>query len=140
MQIYVHYSLDSGAFDPIHNYAEDAGTDLCCMEDVTVPAFGSVCVDTGTHMHIPVGYGGLLVSKSGLNVVHEMTSTGLIDTGFTGLIKVRIYNMSDEDYQFKAGDKITQIVFIKIGLPELVKVSQIDGGERGDNGYGSTGR
>jgi dUTP pyrophosphatase len=69
-----------------------------------------------------------------------MTSTGLIDTGFTGTIRVRVYNMGEDDYVFKAGDKITQIVFIKIALPEWVQVDRVDGGMRGDNGYGSTGR
>lgn len=136
----VNYALDNGAHDPIHNYAEDAGTDLCCMEDVSVPAFGSVCIDTGVHVSIPIGYGGLLVSKSGLNVVHEMTSTGLIDAGFTGTIKVRVYNMSDVDYQFRAGDKVTQIVIIPVMRPQWVRVERVGGGMRGDNGYGSTGR
>ena len=138
--IQVPYALKLCAFDPVRHYADDAGTDLCCMEDFTVPAFGSACVDTGTSMAVPKGYGGLLVSRSGLNVHFEMTSTGLIDSGYADSIRVRIYNMSDKDYEFKAGDRITQIVFVRIGIPELVKVDRVPGGERGKNGFGSTGR
>lgn len=135
----VNYSLDEGAHAPVHNYKEDAGTDLRCMEGVKVPAFGSVVIDTGTHVSIPLGYGGLLVSKSGLNIVHELTSTGLIDSGYTGSIKVRVYNLSDKEYVFEPGDKITQIVLVRIATPEWVQVDHVDGGARGDNGYGSTG-
>ncbi len=135
----VNYSLDEGAHAPVHNYREDAGTDLRCMEGVKVPAFGSVVIDTGTHVSIPLGYGGLLVSKSGLNIVHELTSTGLIDSGYTGSIKVRVYNLSDKEYVFEPGDKITQIVLVRIATPEWVQVDHVDGGARGDNGYGSTG-
>ena len=136
----INYALDEGAFDPIHNYEEDAGTDLRCMEGFTVPALGSVAIDTGTHVDIPAGYGGLLVSKSGLNVRFEMTSTGLIDAGYDGSIVVRLYNMSDTEYEFEAGDKVSQIVIIPVATPQWVRVDKIVGGERGSKGYGSTGR
>lgn len=135
----VNYSLDEGAHAPIHNYKEDAGSDLFCIEGVTVPAFGSVVIETGTHVSIPLGYGGLLVSKSRLNIVFELNSTGLIDSGYTGPIKVRVFNLSDKEYVFKPGDKITQTVLVLIGIPEWVQVDHVDGGARGDNGFGSTG-
>ena len=128
----VNYSLDEGAHAPVHNYREDAGSDLFCIEGVTVPAFGSVVIETGTHVSIPLGYGGLLVSKSRLNIVFELNSTGLIDSGYTGPIKVRVFNLSDKEYVFKPGDKITQIVLVHIGIPEWVQVDHVDG-------FGSTG-
>ena len=138
--MHVNYTLDEGAFPPIHNYPEDAGSDICCKEDFVVPAHGSAETDTGVHISVPKTYGGLLVSKSGLDVVLSVTSHGLIDAGFTGSIKVRIYNHADEPRHFKAGDKITQIVIVPIMFPVWTKAEKLEGGPRGDNGYGSTGR
>lgn len=65
---------------------------------------------------------------------------GVIDSGFTGSIKARLYNFSDEDYTFKAGDKFVQIVFLPISTPELIKVEKFDEYERGNSGYGSSGK
>ena len=107
---------------------------------MTVPAHGSVVVDTKTHVELPQGCAGLIVSKSGLNVKHGLVTTGLIDEGYAGSILVRIYNHSDEDYFFDAGDKVTQLVVIPVRYEPLEIVDSIDGGERGDGGFGSTGR
>ena len=64
---------------PTKAHAADAGWDLYAPEDVTVPARGSVTINTGVHVQLPRGTAGLIVSKSGLNVKHNLTSTGLID-------------------------------------------------------------
>ena len=82
----------------------------------------------------------LIVSKSGLNVKYGITSTGLIDEGYTGAIRVRLYNKSPEDYQIHIGDKISQLVVIPVLYEPVEIVDAIEGGERGDNGFGSTGR
>ena len=68
-----------------------------------------------------------------------MTSAGLIDEGFTGEIKVVLHNSGPDAYMVNAGDKITQLVVIPVIRPEVEVVDSISGGERGDNGYGSTG-
>lgn len=132
--------LDNGAYMPSRGHKTDAGLDLRTPKAVAIPAYESVSVDTGVHVALPHGCAGLLVSKSGLNVRHSITSTGLIDEGYTGSIVVKLYNNSGEDYEVKAGDKITQLVVIPVVCEPLEQVSAFNATERGDNGFGSTGR
>lgn len=132
--------LDNGAYMPSRGHSTDAGLDLRTPKAVTVPAYGSVTVDTGVHVALPPGCAGLLVSKSGLNVRHDITSTGLIDEGYTGNIVVKLYNHGGGDYQLAAGDKITQLVVFPVVCESLEQVSVFNATERGDNGFGSTGR
>lgn len=132
--------LDSGAYMPSRSHGTDAGLDLRTPKAVTVPAYGSAIVETGVHVELPQGCAGLLVSKSGLNVRHDITSTGLIDEGYTGSIVVKLSNHGGEDYHLAAGDKITQLVVIQVIRESLEQVSAFNPTERGDNGFGSTGR
>lgn len=132
--------LDNDAYMPSRGHSTDAGLDLRTPKAVTVPAYGSAIVDTGVHVALPSGCAGLLVSKSGLNVRHDITSTGLIDEGYTGSIVVKLYNHGGGDYQLAAGDKITQLVVIPVVRESLEQVSVFNATERGDNGFGSTGR
>lgn len=132
--------LDDGAYMPSRGHRTDAGLDLRTTKAVTVPAYGSVIVDTGVHVALPHGCAGLLVSKSGLNVKHDITSTGLIDEGYTGSIVVKLYNHGGEDHEFEAGDKVTQLVVMPVVCEPLEQVSALNPSERGDNGFGSTGR
>ena len=67
-------------------------------------------IDTGVHVELPVGTAGFLKSKSGLNINHDITSDGVIDVGFTGTIKVKLYNLGTETYLVLPGDKIMQSV------------------------------
>lgn len=132
--------LDNGAYMPSRGHSTDAGLDLRTPKAVTVPAYGSAIVDTGVHVALPSGCAGLLVSKSGLNVRHDITCTGLIDEGYTGSIVVKLYNHGGGDYQLEAGDKITQLVVLPVVRESLEQVSAFNATERGDNGFGSTGR
>lgn len=132
--------IDEGAYAPSRAHATDAGIDLRTPVEVTVPAHGSATIDTGVHVELPQGCAGLLVSKSGLNVRHGITSTGLIDEGFTGSITAKLYNDSAQDWTLEAGDKVTQLVVIPVLYERVELVDSIDGGERGDSGFGSTGR
>ena len=132
--------LDNGAYTPSRGHKADAGLDLRTPKAVTVPAYGNAIVDTGVHVALPHGCAGLLVSKSGLNVKHDITSTGLIDEGYTGSIVVKLYNHGSEDHEFEAGDKVTQMVVIPVICEPLEQVSAFNATERGDNGFGSTGR
>lgn len=132
--------LEESAYKPSRGHDTDAGMDLRTPVAVTVPAHDSVVVDTKTHVELPQGCAGLIVSKSGLNVRHGITSAGLVDEGYTGSIRVRLYNHSDEDYTFEPGDKVTQLVVFPVVYVPLEVVCSIAGGERGDGGFGSTGK
>lgn len=132
--------LDKGAKLPTRAYSTDAGLDLYAREGEVILAGCSHTFDTGVHVEIPEGYAGLLVSKSGLNVVHGLTSTGLIDSGYTGSIAVKLFNQSRKTYIVKAGDKISQLVLIPVLTPEIELVDSLEETERGNGGFGSTGR
>lgn len=132
--------LDSGAIAPTRAHDTDAGLDLYSPIEINIPSGWSRYINTGVHIQLPHGTAGLIVSKSGLNVKHGITSTGLIDEGYTGAIRVRLYNKSPENYQIHVGDKISQLVVIPVLYEPVEIVDSIEGGERGDNGFGSTGR
>jgi len=133
--------LDDGAFLPEKAYDTDAGFDLRTPRPAFVPAKGSVLIDTGVHVLIPPGYCGFLKSKSGLNMRAGLRAEGVIDSGYTGSVVVKMYNDSDGDHTFIAGDKVTQIVFLPIPEVKLEVVSEIEEKtDRGAGGFGSTGR
>jgi dUTP pyrophosphatase len=81
----------------------------------------------------------MLKSKSGLNVRYGIISEGVIDEGYTGEIIVKLYNLSDQDHLFQRGDKITQLVIMPVTYPTFAQASEIEGGDRGEAGIGSTG-
>ncbi|MBR1708802.1 MAG: dUTP diphosphatase [Clostridia bacterium] len=132
--------LDDGAYMPERAHDADAGLDLKAMSNGIVPAGGALTMDTGVHVQIPSGYAGLLVSKSGLNCHHWITSTGLIDSGYTGAIKVTLHNSGRVPYSVIRGDKISQLVIIPVLIGELETVDHLPESERGNHGFGSTGR
>lgn len=82
----------------------------------------------------------MVKSKSGLNIWDSIISEGVIDEGFTNEIIVKLYNLGERTVHFDAGDKITQLVVLPVLYPDFRQVDEIKGGERGDAGYGSTGR
>lgn len=133
-------ALDSGAYLPTRAHETDAGLDLYAMETQIVPAHDSVIFDTGVHVELPPYTVGMVKSKSGLNVKYGLTSEGVIDAGYTGSIKVKLYNHSKYDYTVNAGDKISQLIIMPILIPELELVPKLEATERGNNGFGSTGK
>lgn len=139
MQELMRVVLDDNAIMPKRAYALDAGLDLFTPIDFVVPAHGYAFVDTGVHIELPWGTDGHIRSKSGLNRYFGITADGTVDEGYTGSIGVTLHNSGDEDYRFACGDKIAQLVIEDIRRPTPVRVSEIRGGERVDNGYGSTG-
>lgn len=132
--------LDYGAFMPTRAHEDDAGLDLYATERKVIPAYGSEVFDTGVHIELPKGTVGMLKSKSGLNVKHGLTSEGVIDVGYTGSIRVKLYNNSDLGYVVQKGDKISQLVIMPILTPTLELVDSLEETERGGGGFGSTGR
>lgn len=132
--------LDEKALMPTRGHATDAGLDLLSPIDTVVPAKGSITIDTGVHIELPPNTAGFLKSKSGLNVKYGITSEGVIDVGYTGSIAVKLYNHSNIDYAVSRGDKISQLVVMKIAIPSLDVVESFEKTERGDKGFGSTGK
>ena len=132
--------LDEGAFMPTRAHEADAGLDLYAREDVVIHPKDSAVLDTGVHIELPPDTVGFLKSKSGLNVMHGLTSEGVIDEGYTGSIVVKLYNNSIWNYRVHRGDKISQLVVLPVIKPILELVDSLEDTERGNNGFGSSGR
>jgi dUTP pyrophosphatase len=132
--------LDKGAILPTRAHPWDAGLDLYAKEGgVLRPGYHEV-FDTGIHVQIPEGYYGEIRSRSGLMVNHHIVTDGTIDANYTGSIRVKLFNLSNRAYKVQVGDKIAQLVIVPCLLPELEIVDHLEETDRGDGGFGSTGR
>lgn len=136
----VKIKLDKGAIAPTRAHQWDAGLDLYAMEDGYIRCNQSRTFDTGVHIAIPEGCVELVKSKSGLMCNHGIITDGTIDAHYTGSIKVCLFNHGSSKYEVKAGDKIAQLVIVPCMLPKLELVDKLEETDRGDNGFGSTGR
>ena len=132
--------LDPGAIMPTRAHELDAGYDLYSREDCVIFQNASGKFDTGVHIAIPAGYVGFLKSKSGLNVKSGIQSEGVIDAGYTGSICVKLYNHGAKAVEIKKGQKISQLVLLPIITPELEQADSLEETERGNGGFGSTGK
>lgn len=132
--------LDEGAYMPTRAHSTDAGLDLYSPVDVMIMPQASAVIDTRVHVELPPGSVGFLKSKSGLNVKHGILGEGVIDAGYTGSIRVKLYNHGGDTYKIQRGDKITQLVILPVMLLNLEKVEMLEDTDRGANGFGSTGR
>ena len=132
--------LDEGAKLPTRAHPWDAGLDLYSTEDGYIRCNQSRTFNTGTHIAIPEGCVGLVKSKSGLMCNHGIITDGTIDAHYTGPIKVCLFNHGGSKYEVKKGDKIAQLVILPCVLPELESVTNLESTDRGDGGFGSTGR
>lgn len=134
--------LDKWAKKPTRAHEHDAGLDLYAkvnMDVTEVPAYGSAEFDTGVHVAIPVGYSGDVKSKSGLMMMHDITTDGTVDPGYTGSILVKLFNHSCKAVYIRPGQKIAQLVIKAIITPEVELTDNLEDTERGNGGFGSTG-
>lgn len=137
----VRIVLDEGAFEPTRAHPTDAGLDLRTKEKFVLWPGHCHTFDTGVHIELPHGYYGKIESKSGLNVKDSVVSCGgVIDEGYTGSIAVKLYNFGKLDKEFEKGDKIAQLVIQPYIAPKMEIVDSLEETERGDAGFGSTGR
>jgi dUTP pyrophosphatase len=131
--------------DPEYAYPTDSGFDLYSTEEITIESFGRFLVPTGLHFDIPDGYEIQVRSKSGLALkqgLMVLNSPGTVDQGYTGEIKVILFNTTKNDIKINKGQKIAQAVISPVVSGKwinLVKVDNIDDKDRSDNGFGSTG-
>lgn len=133
--------LSEDAYMPERAHRDDAGADLRTPVKFVLGAHESAVVDFGLAVEIPPGYYGELMSKSGLNVKHNIQSAGgVIDAGYTGTIRGRITNNGDYDYEFRRGDKVMQLVVKPCLCCDVNVVDELDDSDRGTDGFGSTGR
>lgn len=141
------FKLDSPECLPTRAHQWDAGADLKSTVDTSIPPGAMRVVDTGVSVKIPVGYVGLVFSRSSMGKaqVTLANSVGVIDESYRGNIKVMIQNNSpDNYYEIKKGDRICQLVVIPVIFPEILEytgpLEYWNDTARGQNGFGSSGK
>jgi dUTP pyrophosphatase len=121
---------------------EAAGLDLVGIEKFVIEPGECALVDTGIKVQIPTGYAGFVLPRSGMTMKKGLTvmnAPGLIDSDYRGNVKVLLYNTRKEAQEVTAGDRIAQLVIMKVELAQFRLVGQLDATERGEGGFGSTG-
>ena len=131
------------AFLPTKAHEDDCGLDLYSVEECTVSAGSKQVtpVSTGICVEVPAGHGGFILPRSGLATrgVTVANSPVLIDPGYTGEIKVLLINHGVTDLKIKEGDRIGQLLIIKVESVVPIEVYSLLESARGNSGFGSSG-
>ena len=135
--------LDKNIPSPKFAHKSDAGIDLYSTIDYVLKPFERILVPTGIKIEIPEGYAGFVQPRSGLAINHGISllnTPGLIDSGYRGEIKAIVINFDPlKNFEIKKGDKICQLVIMKIENPDIIFEDELNESDRGEGGFGSTG-
>lgn len=138
-------TTSSDTVNPKYAYPTDSGFDLHSIEEIKIEGFGRALIPTGLHLDIPQNYEIQIRSKSGLALkqgLMVLNSPGTVDQGYTGEIKVILFNTTKDTVKIEKGQKIAQAVLCPVVSGkwlDFVKVDDIEDKDRSDNGFGSTG-
>jgi len=137
--------LDSDLPLPAYAKPGDAGVDLISSVDLVLPPSGGrALVPTGIAVAIPRGYAGFIQPRSGLALKHGVTclnTPGLIDADYRGELKVLLVNTDpSEAFEVRRGERIAQLVIQAVEHVKFAEVDELDDTERGEGGFGHTGR
>ncbi len=125
---------------PIRGSKEAAGLDICSTVSVTVPAGGFADIPTGIAATAAKNHFVRVMPRSGLWFNNRVSAeAGVIDRDYNGEIIVGLHNRSSEDLDIRIGDKIAQLVEVKIDMSDPEVVEYLEETDRGSNGFGSTG-
>ena len=131
---------------PAYETSSSAGMDLRAYlpeGPITLKPMQRTLVPTGLFMEIPEGYEGQVRPRSGLAIKHGITvlnTPGTIDADYRGEVKIILVNLSDTDFVINSGERVAQIVFAKCEQMEVENVDTLSETERGEGGFGHTGR
>lgn len=136
--------LNEAARAPTVAHAGDAGYDLYACEAAVVWPGQRTSVGTAIAISVPPGYAGLVLPRSGLAHRHGIAlanAPGLIDSGYRGEVRVLLLNTDhNERFDVEPGDRIAQLVIVRVEEPTLTEVDDLDTSARGAGGFGSSGR
>ena len=136
--------LSESATLPTRAHAGDAGLDLYAAEAVRLEPGARRSVGTGVAVQLPPGTAGLVVPRSGLAARHGIAlvnAPGVIDAGYRGELRVLLLNTDRaERFDIAPGDRIAQLLVVRVDLPAPVAVAELHESERGNGGFGSSGR
>lgn len=128
---------------PVAQHPGDAGLDLRAAGDAVVDPGERAMVPTGVAVAIPEGYAGLVLPRSGLATRHGLTlanAPGLIDAGYRGELMCAVVNLDrSEPVKIARGERIAQLVIVKLPAVDPVWAEELPGSARGERGFGSTG-
>lgn len=135
--------LDGRALLPRRAHGGDAGLDLHALETEVLGPGERAQVRTGIAVEIPEGQAGLVLPRSGLAARHGIAlvnAPGLIDAGYRGEVQVLLLNTDREmPFTIGAGDRIAQLVLVRVEAPDVIEVDELALSERGAGGFGSSG-
>lgn len=136
--------IDPAARVPERAHEGDAGWDLRAIEAARLKPSERVAIGTGVSVAIPPGMAGLVLPRSGTalrNGIALVNSPGLIDSGYRGELRVILLNTDPQtEFAVEPGDRIAQLVFIDLPNVELKLVDRLPDTERGEGGFGSSGK
>ena len=136
--------LSPGATLPTRAHEGDAGLDLYAAEPARIGPGERASVGTGVAVALPPGSAGLVVPRSGLAARHGIAlvnAPGVIDAGYRGELRVLLLNTDpEESFAVAPGDRIAQLLVVRVDLLAPVAVAELDQSERGNGGFGSSGR
>ena len=128
---------------PVYAYAGDAGVDLRAAESFDLAPFERRLVPTGIAIALPRGYAGFVMPRSGLAVKHGISivnTPGLVDSDYRGELKVTLINLdAREPFHVEYGDRIAQLVIMKVENAQFEVRESLDETQRGESGFGSSG-
>lgn len=137
-------TLEDGARVPTYAHETDAAADLYAADTVVVPAHSrSTMIRTGVHIQLPEGWMALILPRSSMGVktgLRLSNSAGVIDTQYRGSLGVIYDNIDNTDYTINAGDRIAQLLVMPCYQFKAEIVDALDDTERGEGGFGSSGR
>jgi dUTP pyrophosphatase len=116
--------------------------DLLSNEDINIPPNTAYAIDTGIRLEIPWGYEAQIRSRSGLSLQGLVVNNapGTIDSNYRGLVRVILKNQNNYPFKVNKGDRIAQMVLAKVETIEWVLDDELSETERGERGFGSSGK
>lgn len=134
--------LNPAAKVPDYKHLTDSGMDVASIENVTIAPRSFAKIKTGIAVGLPGGYELQVRPRSGLQCVQGIVGGwGTVDEGYRGDVGVVLYNHTDEPFEVKVGDRIAQVVVAPVTRAKIKVVDEFEGStDRGDRGFGSTGK
>ena len=123
-------------------YTGDSGLDVTAVEDIIIPYGGSAVVQVGLKLaYVTHGYWFKVEGRSGLGFKYSITPHyGIIDNPYRGDMGIKLYNFGKVDYTVKAGDKIAQLIIYPLIQANVNWSDEVAVTNRGDKGFGSSGK
>jgi len=141
MELELKIKKEDPSLDWKYNHETDACFDIQSNVDMIIPARGKEIIPTGVSLSIPDGFMVQIKPRSGLSAKHGIeTGAGVIDSDYTGEIRIVLFNHSDQDYMINKYDRIAQAELRPVYKAKFIEVEELEETERGAKRFGSSGK